>query len=1004
MATTYRPPHPFASQPLPALPSHSQSQPSGSSSSSAHPRNHQSSSRFQPSSKPSQKKTRTRTETTTSSFSNSSQTTQGTIPEITCSACGMRLGMDQLGEHVCETGPERTGSGQRSETNRPQERDHRQVPQDTFEQPRNERAAGRSDEDQARTKAKEEKRSTLGLTLDMSTLRPPDTTGFLGIGDAGMAGVGRRGFGEFRFSASERDSHHSHTDVASIMLFCLGNSPTTPTYSPFARSASPQTPPAAAMATPPARVNVGSQNQSQPYFIASHANFNRPGGNAAATTTAAGAQGHELGPPAGYRERQASPMLDHPDWNRSRDKVQPRDIYPRDDRRGQQTISTKPAQTRQHPSFVAPPVRSGIPIRLDIDPDHGSSHPAGVPDTKNLHSPVLVPQTATSGSTFGLASRSGDERRQQQATTAGLGGLGSPQGNASILTFMTSSLKTAISGGGTSHPRPDLTPSEYGRRVDAGSAAAVKHEKETGVMNRSRSRSNASAVARVVTRASGAGQTHAKAVDPPSNRSSIEERSMEKRSLRVTNASPEPEETLDVSEGTGVGNTSRWGTLRNVVQVAASIASTGISSTIQRSNSVLNSGASRSGADQSTSFLDVPAALPIASPGAISTTTSTLSDPSRPGSARSNESAATLDPDSPVTRSQPLAGSGKLPFFERYKQMADNNKGATSIVRQISRSSSERFGVSGNFQNLGDHSSGLTESHARARVRENTNDSSLPWLRTESEISALEHRLEGPPSKSFSGTSLSSVDSTTEGKGRVVELAIITPSASMNRLDGTVPSTYDERGAVRVKKPSDETAEIEGLMEDLKADLDRFGNASQEEHEESSRLRLDRDSYQSSMLAPSDSISTPGFDLQRRRSASTKINQAVPGKKACQKCGLPLRGQRYVKRDGIVLCEADYKEMFLPKVSGSRDASRVFSFGNESYSHYSVGDALFLSRRQPFLHRTVSSKANGTERVLLVMNAMNRSAAIASMCLVTSRIVSFIITASSESLSGLRIA
>ena len=202
MATTYRPPHPFASQPLPALPSHSHSQPSGSSSSSAHPSTHQSSSRFQLSSKTAQKKTRTRTETTTSSFSNSSRTTQGTIPEITCSACGTRLSMDQLGEHVCATGSERIGSAQRSGTSRPQEWDHREAPQDTFEKPSNERAAGRSDEDQARMKAKEDKRSTLGLTLDMSTLRPPDTTGFLGIGDAGMAGVGRRGFGEFRFPAS----------------------------------------------------------------------------------------------------------------------------------------------------------------------------------------------------------------------------------------------------------------------------------------------------------------------------------------------------------------------------------------------------------------------------------------------------------------------------------------------------------------------------------------------------------------------------------------------------------------------------------------------------------------------------------------------------------------------------------------------------------------------------------------------------------------------------------
>ena len=687
------------------------------------------------------------------------------------------------------------------------------------------------------------------------------------------------------------------------------------------------------MATPPARVNVGSQNQSQPYFIASHANFNRPGGDAAAASIAAGAQGHELGPPVGYRERQASPMLEHPDWSRSRDKIQSRDTYPRDDRREQQATSSKPSHERhpQHSSFVAAPVRSGIPIRLDIDPHHGSTHPAGVPDTKNLHSPVLVPQTATSGSTFGLASRSGDEKSQQQATTAGLGGIGSPQGNASILTAMTSSLKTAISGGGTSHPRPDLTPSEYGRRVDAGSAATVKHTEKTGVMSRSRSKSNASAVASVTTRASSAGQANAKAADPPSNRSSVEERSMEKRSLRITNASPEPEETLDAGAGAGNEGTSRWGALRNVVQAAASIASTGISSTIQRSNSVLHGSASRSGADQSTLFLDVPGAFPIASSSAISTTASTSSDPSRPRSARSSESAVTLDLNSPSATNQPMASSGKLPFFERYKQMADNNKGATSMVRQISRSSSERFGGSGDPQSFGDLSGGLNDTQARARVRENTDESSLPWLRTESEISATEHRLQGPSSKSFSGTSLSSVDSTREGKDRVVELAIITPSASMNRLDGNVSSTYDERGAARARKPSEGNADIEGLMEDLKADLDRFGSPSQEEHEYSNRFRLDRESYQSSLLAPSDSISTPGFDLQRRRSASTKINQAVPGRKACQKCGLALKGQRYVKRDGIVLCEADYKEMFLPKVSGSFDSSRVFSPGNGSY-------------------------------------------------------------------------
>jgi len=130
------------------------------------------------------------------------------------------------------------------------------------------------------------------------------------------------------------------------------------------------------MATPPARVNVGSQNQSQPYFIASHANFNRPGGDAAAASIAAGAQGHELGPPVGYRERQASPMLEHPDWSRSRDKIQSRDTYPRDDRREQQAKSLLMSATLNIPPSSPRPCvrgsRSGsistriteVPIRL----------------------------------------------------------------------------------------------------------------------------------------------------------------------------------------------------------------------------------------------------------------------------------------------------------------------------------------------------------------------------------------------------------------------------------------------------------------------------------------------------------------------------------------------------------------------------------------------------------------------------------------------------------------
>jgi hypothetical protein len=223
MATTYRSQHPFASQPLPALPTHSHSQPSGSSSSSAQHRNVQSNSRSQPTDKQSQKKTRTRTETTTLSFSNSSQTTQGTIPDITCSACGLRLRMDQLGEHVCETASEQSGRGR---GDRQQERDQSQAPRDTFEPSKNAAGTGRSDEDQTRAKSREDKRSTVGLTLDMSTLIPPDTTGFLGIGDAGMAGVGRRGFGKIDFSLHDYQAARTMlTTKCGIILRQLADDP-----------------------------------------------------------------------------------------------------------------------------------------------------------------------------------------------------------------------------------------------------------------------------------------------------------------------------------------------------------------------------------------------------------------------------------------------------------------------------------------------------------------------------------------------------------------------------------------------------------------------------------------------------------------------------------------------------------------------------------------------------------------------------------------------------------
>jgi hypothetical protein len=82
----------------------------------------------------------------------------------------------------------------------------------------------------------------------------------------------------------------------------------------------------------------------------------------------------------------------------------------------------------------------------------------------------------------------------------------------------------------------------------------------------------------------------------------------------------------------------------------------------------------------------------------------------------------------------------------------------------------------------------------------------------------------------------------------------------------------------------------------------------------SPRTGRTRDSSLSSLIAPSDSISL----MQPRRKRSETIKLAAKptgGGKRCQKCGDGLQGRRFIERDGVRLCERDWKEMFLPKVS-----------------------------------------------------------------------------------------
>jgi formylmethanofuran dehydrogenase subunit E len=60
-----------------------------------------------------------------------------------------------------------------------------------------------------------------------------------------------------------------------------------------------------------------------------------------------------------------------------------------------------------------------------------------------------------------------------------------------------------------------------------------------------------------------------------------------------------------------------------------------------------------------------------------------------------------------------------------------------------------------------------------------------------------------------------------------------------------------------------------------------------------------------------------GTETRRERSETIKLAaKRAGGGKRCQKCGDGLQGRRFIERDGVRLCERDWKEMFLPKVRG----------------------------------------------------------------------------------------
>jgi hypothetical protein len=180
----------------------------------------------------------------------------------------------------------------------------------------------------------------------------------------------------------------------------------------------------------------------------------------------------------------------------------------------------------------------------------------------------------------------------------------------------------------------------------------------------------------------------------------------------------------------------------------------------------------------------------------------------------------------------------------------------------------------------------------------------------------------------YANGSISSIDSSQAEKIRMCETDLLTPSTSLDRL-AEIARGFRKDAHVRQADSCDEELDpIEGLDDkpyNGRPTKCRFSqtispNLSKTTSRQSSHFR--RESSVMSSLAPSDSISTPGatdkfhFDLYP---ASAPIkDKPKPGSKTCQKCAQSLKGKRFIERDGMLLCEPDWKEMFLPKVSCKR--------------------------------------------------------------------------------------
>ena len=275
--------------------------------------------------------------------------------------------------------------------------------------------------------------------------------------------------------------------------------------------------------------------------------------------------------------------------------------------------------------------------------------------------------------------------------------------------------------------------------------------------------------------------------------------------------------------------------------------------------------------------------------------------------------------------------TSKLPFFERYKQTITSSSGPDTPCDSSSASSMRRESSDAQDERL-------VESPVQATLGLNDNydedqGSALPWatpLLAESPVirqdlpAAGSSRLHNRHHTAESETSSSSSASSTSQSGRFGLTSgsqleeVVTPSQSWERglAERTTGKALPRSHSEDLKKGI--SYEISEENRDL---LEQIGEEEEDTEEErvifGANVHYTRRASDEAPTKGSISASTvtirDGHSRSRTAPGAGRSSSSSTSRKTCQKCGEGVGGaNRFVERDGVVLCERDWKKLYLP--------------------------------------------------------------------------------------------